>query len=180
MACHLCLLIFQNHQTQITMILLHCLIVWSLQEPLWKEERKEEEQQIGGVGEEKWVILSFIPYWWNLWKFYQVHWCTWWSKIEISGCFSWNLRQKYAKIISFFYSIIVCSLSAYVFYFSVFLKWISFVGRTFFMNMLNFTEKYWHINLILKSQLYTDQLWWSNHLQAKLETTTRLPILFSI
>ena len=50
---HLCLLIFQNHQTQITMILLHCLIVWSLQEPLWKEERKEEEQQIGGVGEEK-------------------------------------------------------------------------------------------------------------------------------
>lgn len=102
MACHLCLLIFQNHQTQITMILLHCLIVWSLQEPLWKEERKEEEQQIGGVGEEKWVILSFIPYWWNLWKFYQVYWCTWWSKIEISGCFSWNLRQKYAKIISFF------------------------------------------------------------------------------
>ena len=102
MACHLCLLIFQNHQTQITVILLHCLIVWSLQEPLWKEERKEEEQQIGGVGEEKWVILSFIPYWWNLWKFYQVHWCTWWSKIEISGCFSWNLRQKYAKIISFF------------------------------------------------------------------------------
>lgn len=42
----------------------------------------------------------------------------------------------------FFFCIIVCSLSAYVFYFSVFLKLISFVGRTFFMNMLNFTEKY--------------------------------------
>ena len=33
-----------------------------------------------------------------------------------------------------------------------------FCWKDFFMNMLNFTEKYWHINLILKSQLYTDQL----------------------